>query len=238
MRNRGPQMDRHEAYRVLEIRPPFSEQQLKSAFRTKVKQAHPDHGGSSEQFQKVKMSFDVLFPDAGKDQVVDPVTRTVNGVPLDTLGKGLRVSAKKCYQCAGRGYTSEHAATNCEACGGYSENEHRMTFHEILQQVSRRWACLRCKGTGYSQSGAERHHVCMNCAGSGEVPSFNPVIIKNSVGYQHEHQRAQEAFRERIRDLQSYGRTARQQAEENMKRQQEAKWYDLYQQILNDKGRK
>ncbi|WP_435197027.1 J domain-containing protein [Natronomonas sp. EA1] len=56
--NPGP--SREQAYRTLGLSPGADEEAVKSAYREKVKETHPDRGGSEEQFKKVTRAYDRL----------------------------------------------------------------------------------------------------------------------------------------------------------------------------------
>jgi DnaJ-class molecular chaperone len=226
-------MDHHEAYRVLNIRPPFTERGLKSAFRAKVLTSHPDRGGTAEAFRAVKAAFDLLISDAGKDLEVNPVTRqvidrTVEGVLLETLGKGLKVSATKCEGCKGNGYQSETRFSNCPACGGFAETG---DYYYLLQIFSKRLSCLTCKGTGRGESTTVRYWVCMGCGGTGEIASFNPVFVKNAM---HFRQQAQEQKAKHQKDLRDAGAKMKAQ-QQKMYEQKRNTWAELNEMLRKGK---
>jgi len=225
-------MDRNEAYRILEIRPPFTERVLKSAFRAKILIAHPDRGGTNEKFRAVKSAFDILIGDANMDLEVDPVTkrvidRTVEGVLLETLGKGLRVSATKCLGCKGHGYQSETRFKDCASCGGWSESR---DFYTLMQNMAARMNCKVCKGTGRGASEAVRYWVCVGCEGTGEIASFNPVFIKNSMSVNQMRQEMRDQIREHARGAQDAGARARAQQAEQFRGKQDD-WAKIYDQL-------
>ena len=179
-------MDRQEAYRILEIVPPFTERVLKSTFRAKAMEAHPDKGGTSNQFRDVKEAFDLLLADAGKDvEAVDAMT-TVEGVDISTLGKGLRVSASRCADCSGRGYRREVQYSECPSCLGHGN--YGSSLSDWLRAFSSQFSCHTCGGTGRSKSSRVRHWVCTHCNGAGEVAVFNPVFIKGSMTQKQQRQ--------------------------------------------------
>ena len=47
-------------YDVLGVPRDASPSQIKAAFRTRAKQSHPDTGGDTDEFQRLKMAYDVL----------------------------------------------------------------------------------------------------------------------------------------------------------------------------------
>ncbi len=59
--NTESKMSRKEAKKLLNISGAVTESDIKSAFRKKVKQVHPDLGGSEEKFKKVQKARDILL---------------------------------------------------------------------------------------------------------------------------------------------------------------------------------
>jgi len=50
-----------DAFEVLNISKPLTEDKINSAYKSKVKKAHPDVGGSDEEFKKVQESKEILL---------------------------------------------------------------------------------------------------------------------------------------------------------------------------------
>lgn len=50
-----------EAYRVLELRPGASADDIKNAHRRLMKEAHPDHGGSNERAARLNAAKELLI---------------------------------------------------------------------------------------------------------------------------------------------------------------------------------
>ena len=53
-------LTQRDAMTILNVRPGFSEQELKKAYREQSLIAHPDKGGSSDQFVRVAAAFELL----------------------------------------------------------------------------------------------------------------------------------------------------------------------------------
>ena len=47
-------------YAVLEVPPDSSEDEIREAYRFRVKEAHPDNGGSEEEFRRVKQAYEAI----------------------------------------------------------------------------------------------------------------------------------------------------------------------------------
>ena len=203
-------MDRHEAYQVLGILPPFTERKLKSVFRMKAINSHPDKGGTSDQFCAVKEAFDLLTLDASKD-IEAVILETIEGRDISTLGKGLKVSATKCKDCRGHGYTTESQFIECPICSGFICR--RLTLSEILFRFTNQFACRACHGTGFSEIEQVRCWVCRVCNGVGEVAIFNPVFIKGSISSKQQKQprKQKEAPQLSIAKIRQMEQTAKRQ---------------------------
>jgi len=57
---------RQPPHAVLGIDPDASEAEVEAAFREKVKEAHPDHDGSTEAYKRVKRARDALLDNGGE----------------------------------------------------------------------------------------------------------------------------------------------------------------------------
>jgi len=54
----GTEPDLQRAYEVLGIEPPVTYEEAEQAYTERVKDAHPDRGGSTEEFQRVRNSWE------------------------------------------------------------------------------------------------------------------------------------------------------------------------------------
>lgn len=162
---------KEDAYKLLGITPPFTEQQLVTAFRAAALKNHPDTGGDKDSFVKVYESRELLMPDAGKDRevkAIDGKIFTVDGVRISELGKGLKVSGKKCPECMGNGYVNMPYYYPC-TCGGI-----------LARYLSLGVTHKPCNGTGYLK-GDTRLFKCDKCQGFGELPNFNGLFGRGSL---------------------------------------------------------
>lgn len=174
-----------EALSTLNIEFPFDENALKTAFRIKSKETHPDCGGNDEEFKKVMSSYDLL---KGFSQVfVDGNGLvTVEGISLMDLGKGLpEKNAVKCDACEGLGYTTTInrrliSGEPCPACSGMGIIWNYLGWGNIKEWKT----CQRCQGRGmFSPVYQEKnlYHACTRCNGTGEIEIYNPVLKKGVV---------------------------------------------------------
>ena len=49
-----------DCYEILHIVPGAGPEAVRSAYRERVKEAHPDHGGSAREFQRVRAAYEEL----------------------------------------------------------------------------------------------------------------------------------------------------------------------------------
>lgn len=214
------------AQQSFDLKLPLKMEELKSQFRRKAKEIHPDMTGTQDTghaFDDLKKAFAALVAleclpgvfslSNGNGYSYESIPQfTSDGTPLSKLGQGLgrTKNGRTCQQCDGRGYTEaiQHdwepcprclgrgavpKVYPCRACGGsgrYRLRNGRLTeclrcdgsgkfahpFHEQL--------CLSCWGTGSSYTGVIKrvYHKCFRCNGHGQIPIFNPVIIKDALG--------------------------------------------------------
>lgn len=65
--NDNKELDKH--FKILDISPDASMSELKTSYRKKVKQTHPDAGGSPEQFKKIKKAYNKVKPKIEKENL-------------------------------------------------------------------------------------------------------------------------------------------------------------------------
>ena len=77
-------------YDTLEIEPHASTAEIKKAYRRKVRSAHPDHGGTNEQFNQVHEAYETLSNpskrssyDASLQSTPEPLTPVDEDIDLD-----------------------------------------------------------------------------------------------------------------------------------------------------------
>lgn len=98
-------------YETLEIAPDASEAQIKQAFRTKAKRAHPDSGGSPDEFHALCLAYGVLSDPLRKRQYdesgsVDPLGNAIAQTAFDAvIGAAMQIGQ----------YGLEPSATNLVA---------------------------------------------------------------------------------------------------------------------------
>jgi len=198
--------DRTEKYlAILELKYPFSEEQLKTAFRIKAKETHPDSNKEkdSEDFRKVKEAAEYLLPlcvdlEHEKEEHVASLKRSEGDIFKMT---------RKCTTCGGKGFRI-FPERSCEACssglfsimlGIRGVGKVRIRCPEcrgsgiFTLRSGREVECRRCKGLGRVSINCRfckgtgvieaRKETCSICFGTGEIEikPFNPVIPKGAV---------------------------------------------------------
>lgn len=127
--------------------------QLKAAYRAACHVVHPDHGGSSEDFIRLRKLFKAMIASAS-DERAEREAMTTNGRPLSEFGRGLGVNknGRECDHCSGVGYGSTHTAeyVRCKVC-----NPHGSTLYGDPY-------CRQCRGLGeiriVPKGGSNRYH--------------------------------------------------------------------------------
>jgi ferredoxin len=57
---------------ILDVAPEADEEALETAYRRRIKEAHPDQGGSVEEFQRVRSAYEQLLAGEGSEMAADP----------------------------------------------------------------------------------------------------------------------------------------------------------------------
>jgi DnaJ-class molecular chaperone len=184
-------LGRMKYFRELQL--PILESVLKSQFRMLAKKLHSDTGGRDEAFIELKREYDELVKSAVK--TIDEVIKTEEGILLTELGLGRKDNGSECSGCNGRGYLIHAHFSPCKRCVN-GHIPYCSECHKVLDQwleivraccivngnfARANWTkCPDCKSGVKEKSRA--YHRCTECNGCGEIPVFNPVIIKNSMG--------------------------------------------------------
>lgn len=158
---------------------PVSADELKTAFRTKSLELHPDKGGDAEKFIEMKDVYDFLvsLPDVFTRSDENPSVKcrcATDGTPLYELGLGLgpTKNGRDCPRCGRKGYTVRHGTsyTVCEEC-----NELGMVPRKVKVD------CKYCKGSGkFTQRNSRRVVDCLACGGSGK---FEKIFGRSNFGF-------------------------------------------------------
>lgn len=141
------------------------------------------------------------------------IETTTDGTPLSELGKGLgRVkNGKPCNYCRGQGYTEGamhdwifcghcrgqgkvpkvYPCRACEGSGKFTQKQSRKVVDCFRCEGTGRFAhpwhfevCGECRGLGTVPTRGRRiYHKCSRCKGAGQTEVFNPVVIKDTIGF-------------------------------------------------------
>jgi len=180
--------------KILDINYPFTKQELTKAYRQKAFKHHPDKGGDVNVFMRIQGAYEDLLPYCSKEDTGQhDVLRTVEGIPLETLGKGLgsTVNGVTCSTCDGKGWIESthinwlNSSKPCPVCDGKGAVRTIHNFDIFSVYSYKNWRpCKRCFGMGFIDTiykKTKSYHVCYDCSGKGEKEIFNPVLQKGGV---------------------------------------------------------
>lgn len=106
-------------YEILGVRPNQSEEKIKEAYRERLKETHPDHGGSESEFRMVKKAYDEIAGGT-KNENIDNDDNVVQNNPrcskcnneIEFIQKSVYYEDTKeifCSDCS--------VKSNCSECG-------------------------------------------------------------------------------------------------------------------------
>jgi len=160
----------HEASKVLGIILPVTTVILKSAFRRRSHETHPDLNKSenaSAEFIKVKEAYDYLLTQGDvildvSDDSSNAMLYTTDGKSLKDLGNGLphTKAGVPCDNCFGKGYNEANSTAGwvvCPECHGHWKQE---------------MVCRKCGGSGEFKRGGKVVGKCNNCNGKGMIVRY------------------------------------------------------------------
>ena len=142
-------------YDVLGVNPESSKDEISSAYKRLAKRAHPDRGGSEEEFRKIQTAYDVLYngetpPEDNTAVRNDPVqqNQTTSGQPDMSQIFSTQVFLKDIEEIMD--ITLEQVFTGVR----------------YMKKLERTTNCVACK------------EACLNCKGLGTVIEILPVPEK------------------------------------------------------------
>ncbi len=172
-----------QVFEILGIIPPFSLSQLKTAYRAKAREEHPDVSrflNAKERFQKVQSVYEYAlniqdwfsseFIDASNTVCVDGKTRVAD------LGKGVgpNRNGRPCDMCEGQGYsTYSLEAKQCPDCRRDNDRDMWAMFANYGKW---QYKCRRCNGDGQFKRNGKPAGKCFSCQGSGWFKSLKQDI--------------------------------------------------------------
>jgi hypothetical protein len=163
---------------ILGLTIPFTEEELKSAFRTKVFETHPDHGGTKEEFNKVTEANEYLVPFASQE-ITEKEIQHIEWQRIKIEEQEPFKNFIDCNHCGGKGrwvatiripiYEMEESSSKiCHKCGG--DGKHKFGCRacngtgKYTQNSGRVVDCKKCNGTGKFVAGE-----CYTCHGTGRI---------------------------------------------------------------------
>ena len=154
-----------DAYRLLGIEPGASPEEIRAAFRAKVRQNHPDTsvGDAGPEVGEIVDAYRVLINRGSRDATNSSERPGGHRVPVRNAGRmkeGDRGrSHRVCEECSGEG--SKRQRVLCADCGG------RGAVTALDSRSAKVLRCRRCTGRG----AIIEETVCAHCDGSGLLSS-------------------------------------------------------------------
>lgn len=150
-------MDIFEAGRLLDIKLPSTKNAVKTAYRKRATEEHPDvskHPEAKKRFQLLVEAYESALAVSVDSE---ENAKTDCGRFLNELGLGLgpNVNGRTCEGCDGKGFTT--------FCIG----------HQRLRILAK-GSILILKG----KTETKNHVLCYYCKGTGEIKIYNPVLKK------------------------------------------------------------
>lgn len=187
-----------EASRIIDIKLPTTANALKSAFRRRSRQVHPDHSiavDAKTQFQALAAAYE--FVQLQRDWILcddgsaNSPAQCVDGTLLSDLGQGLgaTVNGRPCEPCSGKGFQSYHddlfAYTPCKDC----RTRWLTVFRAVIEYRCRRCGgdgnfkrhgkaigpCKGCSGNGWIKAKTSSNH-CVTCKGAGKIKNEGMLL--------------------------------------------------------------
>ncbi len=200
-------MTREDAIEVLRLDVPTTPNALKSAYRRRAFEEHPDrsrHPHAADRFMDVQKAFALLDGDAEVVVGLPAEARLDDGTLLSELGLGLgpTINGKPCPSCRGKGYRAVNKRVPCPDCraigffvqafrcrrcngtGRFTRNNRDVgecfACSGLGWKTAPRFAeCSTCHGTHLATSTTiAAYYRCDGCSGTGEIVVLNPVLPK------------------------------------------------------------
>lgn len=185
------QMNLNEAYKIFELNPSCSDDEIKSKYRELTKKFHPDvnkEENATKKFQEINQAHDVLknrnnqsnplrdiFNKAysqSYNKEPDNIVINQNITFLEAVkGTKLNINYKRliqCTNCNGEGWVRDNQGKKCSDCKDTGYVVTRRTIHNST--VVNQSPCPKC----YSKA----RITCNACSGSATVESETSILLK------------------------------------------------------------
>lgn len=151
-------------FEVLEVDPDSDDAAIERAYRERVKEAHPDHGGSAEEFQRVRSAYEAI----ASDTLAEPDDYTAGADepdsegpdPAEPVSRSYRVEYLNYERLADQGWRLEDDDLFEKAsAAGFDPDDYGRFLaepHETLLEAA--------ENRGFSWPYACRGGACANCA--------------------------------------------------------------------------
>lgn len=174
-------------YDVLGVPSSADAKQIRAAYLTKVKQHHPDKGGSSVYFREVREAYIILSDEKARDaydrvhqstksnmdETYVPAIHVIIRTPLDHVPQHFKreidvIVQEKCKRCNGSGGSGNYR--RCVVCSGYGTL--RSTGGDAYALWDIRRLCTTCNGAG-----SLRWLPCVSCNGKKTFECRKNILV-------------------------------------------------------------
>lgn len=177
-------MNKQQALDLLQLTGNPSEQEIQQAYKTKVKQWHPDKAPEgkteefTEKFKQIKQAEEFLLkrnskPKVRFGEIYKPTTinaeieLTVEELVFGSENKQVVIeSSKPCDSCMLTGVSQEHLSNDCHFCKGTGKSGY-------ILSGGFSFPCDRCHGTGVEIV------PCESCKGTGGIVTRENYTFKH-----------------------------------------------------------
>lgn len=147
-------------YKILQVHPKATPQEIKKAYRTLAKKYHPDRNASMDaeiRFKEVSSAYDVLSSPEHRNEF--DAQRLAGSLSV-SQGSFIKVVSGDCIECCTTGFIS----IKCNACQSKGYWHEKKPYGKT--KVKSKIICTICQGLGKIRC------ICLRCAGTGKIRKF------------------------------------------------------------------
>ena len=148
-------------YKILQVDPKATQQEIKKAYRKLAKIYHPDINASKDaevRFKEVSTAYGVLSCPQRRNEF--DAKRLAGSLSESQGSSTIPVVSTDCKEC----YTSGYVYLNCKKCQSKGFWYEKKPYGKT--KVDSKIICTICQGAGKIK------HICFGCLGTGKIKKF------------------------------------------------------------------